>query len=259
MKEIAINGGRVGEFTRRILPLVSIIYAVAMFVTTLRVYARTEHPGVTLFFVVCTASFYIICYNALALEVSFKLWLQRNYPMFRNLSIAVAVVLATIPIGVLHLMQPKDAPKPGSSQAASVAVETPSPPVDAANLQAERDGKSDHTTVLTDIRYWSGKTSTIVGIDLDEQAQYEIHRLTAPDRIYLDLLGSKLDRALRGRRFQNKDALLRKIRVAEHEAHLTRVTLETNSLCDYSVTPIPNSYRLLIELRNSTRSGVNQP
>jgi hypothetical protein len=58
----------VGEFTRRILPLVSISFAVAMFMTTLRVYARTGHPGVVLFFVVCTAGFYIICYNALSLE-----------------------------------------------------------------------------------------------------------------------------------------------------------------------------------------------
>lgn len=235
----------------RVLQLLSTVYAVAMLVITVGVYTRNEqHPGLALFFVSCLASFYIICYNALSIEETFKLWLERHYPSMRQLSLAVAVVLATVPIGVLYVMQPKNAVSPTSVQAAKESLVTASPAATAAKDQAGESGGAEVIAVLTDIRHWSGPAATTVAIDVDEKVQYEVHRLSSPHRIYLDLRGSKLDRALWGRRFVMKDPRLRAIRVAEHEEHFTRVTLETDSFCDYTVTPQPNAHGLLIELRN---------
>jgi AMIN domain-containing protein len=233
----------------RVFQLLASIYAVAMLVITVRVYTHSEHhPGMALFFVACTASFYIICYNALSIENALKQWLNRHQPSFRHLSIAAAAVLATIPIAVLYLMQPVNALRPSPAQTANLSVQI-SAPTDATKRPAAKPGNSNHIAVLTDVQYWSSPTSTTVAIDLDDQAQYEMKRLAGPDRIYLDLQESKLDRALWGRRFQIKDSLLKAIRVAEHETHVTRITLETHRLCDYSITPVPDSHRLLIELR----------
>lgn len=235
---------------RRIFQLFASIYAVAMLVITVRAYARAEQPpGLGLFFVACTASFYIICYSVLSIEGAFKRWLEQHYPAFRNFSFALAAVLASIPVGLLYLLQPVSAAKPGPSPTTSLPVATAALPTVAQEIRPQNDGVSTHPTVLTNIRYWSSPTSTTVAIDLDEPVQYEMHRLAAPDRIYLDLRTTQLAPPLSGRRFRVQDARLRTIRVAEHEAHRTRITLETNRLCDFSVTPRPNSHGFLIELR----------
>ncbi len=238
---------------RRVFQLLSSLYAVAMLVITVRAYVRAEEPpGLAVFFVACTACFYIICYHALSVEGTFKQWLEQHYPAFRRLSIALAVVLASIPVGVLYLMQPRAAAKPAPSPAATLPVAAASLPEIRQEPRAQRaaDGSSA-PAVLRGIRYRSGPASTTVTIDLDEAVQYEMHRLPAPDRIYLDLGATQLAPPLSGQRFQVHDALLRTIRVAEHEAHRTRITLETNHLCDYSITPIPHSHGLLIELHNT--------
>jgi hypothetical protein len=239
-------GGRMSH----VFQLLATAYAVGMLVVSVHVYTtHKEHPGMALFFVACTASFYIICYNALVFEDTFRLWLEQHHPALRNFSFAAAMVLTAIPAGILFLMPRVDLSNSSSSRTAKVLAET-SNPANAPGIQAPNPGPTSQIRVLKDIRYWAGATSTTVSIDLDDDIRYEINRLTGPDRIYLDMPGSKLDPALAGRRIQVENSLLRAIRVAEHEAHWTRVTLETKSFCAYSVTPIPNSHRLLIELWN---------
>jgi AMIN domain-containing protein len=250
---------RAGGRVNRVFQLLTSVYAVAMLVITLRVYTRgQQHPGFALFFVACTASFYIICYNALSIEADFKLWLELHYPALRQFSIGVAIVLATAPVGILYLVKPVDAAKPTPPQTAKALVAASSPAGGPTVVQAANVGNSGHVilassngiVVLKDIRYSSGPSSTTVAIDVDENVHYQINRLTEPYRIYLDLPGSKLDRALSGRKFQVNDSLLRAIRVAEHQGAVTRIALETHHFSDYRVTPEPNSHRLLIELRN---------
>lgn len=291
---------RPGEHMSRVLQLLATFYAVAMLVITLRVYTGThQHPGLLVFFVACTASFYIICYNALSIEVGFKRWLEQHYPSLRSLSLAFAAVLTMVPLGVLYLAQAKDATNPTPPPVAKLPAQTAAPDV-ATKVAAGESRKadpnvtqakttvnpnpslvaklpvetaaaavptkvptgdvrkpdpavgvsSDRTAILTNVRYSSGTTSTTVTIDLDEAVQYDVNRLTEPDRIYLDLRGSKLDPGFMGTRPQVTDSLLRAIRVAEHDGNSTRVTLVTNHFCDYSVTPAADSHRLLIELRN---------
>jgi hypothetical protein len=257
---------RPGERMSRVFQLLATFYAVAMLVITLRVYMGThQHPGLVVFFVACTASFYIICYNALSIEVGFKAWLEQHYPTLRSLSMAVAAVLTMVPLGVLYLAQAKDATNPTVPLAVKAPLVANAPVQTAAPVEAKKapageirksdqpvSANSDQIAVLRDVRYSSGPASTTVTIDLDEAASYDINRLTEPDRIYLDLRGSKLDPGFLGTRQQVTDSFLRAIRVAEHEGHSTRVTLVTNRFCGYSVTQAANSHQLLVELRNPT-------
>lgn len=251
----------VGRRMGRALQLLATVYAVVMLVVTLNVYTRNEqHPGLALFFVACTASFYIICYNALSFETALKRWLEQHYPALRQFSLAAAVVLATVPVGILYVLQPKAALKPNPAPSAKLQVATATLPTATTppatiptattRVPATDVTNAGRISVLTDVRYWSSPSSTTVAIAVDENVQYEINRLAGPDRIYLDLRGSKLDGGLWGRKFPVNDSRLRAIRVAEHEGHVTRVTLETHHFSEYSVTPEPQSHRLLIELRS---------
>src|SRR5216684_588910 len=45
---------------------------------------------------------------------------------------------------------------------------------------------------VTGIRHWSSADSSTVVLDLEDQVQYEAHRLSAPDRIYFDLHDTSL-------------------------------------------------------------------
>jgi hypothetical protein len=90
----------------------------------------------------------------------------------------------------------------------------------------------------------------MVGIELEEQVKYEIHRLTSPDRVYLDLYGSRLGAALLRKRLQVDDRLVRKVRIGEVTGTLTRVTLETYGPCDFSVLATSHPAGLFVELRS---------
>jgi N-acetylmuramoyl-L-alanine amidase/putative methionine-R-sulfoxide reductase with GAF domain len=102
---------------------------------------------------------------------------------------------------------------------------------------------------VTGMRHWSSSDSTTVVLDLEDQMQYEAHRLTGPDRIYFDLHDTQLAPDLAGKSMEISESLLNRIRIAQPVAGMTRVVLETKSNPNFSVSLEPNPYRLVIELR----------
>ncbi len=102
---------------------------------------------------------------------------------------------------------------------------------------------------VTGIRHWSSPDSSSVVLDLEDQVQYEAHRLTGPDRIYFDLHDTQLAAALVGKSIEVGDALLNRIRVAQPVAGMTRIVLETRADTNFSVSLEPNPYRLIVEVR----------
>ncbi|HXM60809.1 MAG TPA: N-acetylmuramoyl-L-alanine amidase [Terriglobales bacterium] len=102
---------------------------------------------------------------------------------------------------------------------------------------------------VTGIRHWSSAESSTVVIDMQDQVQYEAHRLPNPERIYFDLHDTTLPAALNNRIIAVNDSLLQRIRVAQPLAGVTRVVLETNGASDFSVSLEPNPYRLVVEVR----------
>jgi len=102
---------------------------------------------------------------------------------------------------------------------------------------------------VTGIRRWSSADSSTVVLDLEEQVQYEAHRLASPDRIYFDLHDTQLAPDLAGKSIEVGDALLARIRVAQPVPGVTRVVLEIKSDSNFSVSLEPNPYRLVVEVR----------
>ena len=56
---------------------------------------------------------------------------------------------------------------------------------------------------VTGIRHWSSADSSTVVLDLEDQVQYEAHRLSAPDRIYFDLHDTTLSAEFDGKTIDN--------------------------------------------------------
>jgi N-acetylmuramoyl-L-alanine amidase/putative methionine-R-sulfoxide reductase with GAF domain len=102
---------------------------------------------------------------------------------------------------------------------------------------------------VTGIRHWSSGDSSTVVLDLEDQVQYEAHRLSAPDRIYFDLHDTSLAADIEGKTIDVGDGLLARVRVAQPVSGLTRVVLETKGSSNYSVSLEPNPYRLVVQVR----------
>jgi N-acetylmuramoyl-L-alanine amidase len=148
------------------------------------------------------------------------------------------------------------APPHTSQPATSPAELVASAPVPAAETVTEDEGSASRVAEeagvlprVTDIRHWSSADSSTVVIDVQDQVQYEAHRLPHPERIYFDLHDTTLAAALSNRIIAVNDALLQRVRVAQPMAGVTRVVLETNGASDFSVSLEPNPYRLVIEVR----------
>jgi N-acetylmuramoyl-L-alanine amidase len=84
------------------------------------------------------------------------------------------------------------------------------------------------------IRHWSTPDYTRVAIDLEQSVKYESQRLDNPDRIFFDLLNTKLDRKLAGKSFDVADGLLKDVRVAQYKAGRTRIVLDLDGGSEFN-------------------------
>jgi len=130
----------------------------------------------------------------------------------------------------------------------------------AANLPAKPRELSKFPMV-TGIQHWSSADSSTVVLNLEDQVQYEAHRLANPDRIYFDLQDTQLASNLGWKSIEVGDALVKRIRVAQPVTGITRLVLETKARTDFSVSLEPNPYRLVVEVRKagaSPKGAVNR-
>jgi N-acetylmuramoyl-L-alanine amidase len=193
--------------------------------------------------------------------------LDRSRP---GLAVVVAVVLFAVGLGaglwwtLGHRARPARANSgPGTPAAAPQAAPVATAPVEptaaltAAQAVADDENDSSPTTPeeagvlphLTGIRHWSSPESSTVVIDIQDQVQYEAHRLPNPERIYFDLHDTTLAAGFASRTIAVNDELLQRVRVAQPMAGVTRVVLETKGASDFSVSLESNPFRLMVEIR----------
>jgi len=146
---------------------------------------------------------------------------------------------------------------PSSTSSLSVNAPTQPPAGTAATGTAATEPNSEPTSPqetsklprITGIRHWSSADSSTVVLDLEDQVQYEAHRLSSPDRIYFDLHDTSLAPDVAGKTIEVGDALLARVRVAQPVSGLTRMVLETKGNSNFSVSLEPNPYRLVVQVR----------
>jgi len=136
-----------------------------------------------------------------------------------------------------------------SPTAAAPIAESAEPEQEEVAQASPSAAASGQRPEVTGIRHWSGAGSSTVVIDLEDQVQYEAHRLSHPERIYLDLHDTRLVASLFNKTIDVGDPLLQRVRVAQPTHGVTRVVLETTGASNFSVSLEPNPYRLVIEVR----------
>jgi N-acetylmuramoyl-L-alanine amidase len=142
---------------------------------------------------------------------------------------AVAVPAAPPPAKISDPPAPRAAPRPR-------------PPVVA------RPSRSS-PAVLKSIRRTTLPEAVRVTLELDREIVFRDERLDDPARVFVDLSSTSAIGELRDRtiRFESDADLVRQVRIGRHPNNTTRVVLDVIGVSSYSVYPLYNPFRLVIE------------
>ena len=117
-------------------------------------------------------------------------------------------------------------------------------------LARENDMKSSGPPVqVTEIRYWVGPNYTRIVVGTGGEVKYRVARLQKPDRIYFDIFNSFPADSIEGKDLEIENSFLKKIRVGQYRPNVTRVVLDVDEVEDYTIFPLPNPYRLVVDIR----------
>jgi N-acetylmuramoyl-L-alanine amidase/putative methionine-R-sulfoxide reductase with GAF domain len=175
-------------------------------------------------------------------------WKLRNSPLDETIFTRQSAGVQRTAQAQPQAAAPKPAEPIAPPTADSVADTTAETTPDESEAAPEDPSKLPR---VSGIRHWSSPDSSTVVLDLEDQVQYEAHRLSGPDRIYFDLHDTRLAPELAGKTIDVGDAFLARIRVAQPVAGMTRIVLEPKAGTDFSVSLEPNPYRLIVALRNA--------
>ncbi len=131
-----------------------------------------------------------------------------------------------------------------------------SPPLDGARTSEKPAGKAGLAHV-TGIHQWSAPNATRIAIDIDGNVKFVSQRIDSPDRIFFDLIDTRLNHDLVGKSLDVNDGLLKQIRISQFKPGRTRVVLEVEDVSDFHASWQADPSRLVIEVRNrkNAKSG----
>src|SRR5262245_1030639 len=139
---------------------------------------------------------------------------------------------------------------PRAATATAPAPESPpaAPSSTGARIAPPRLASSSIATIR-DIRRVVLPDAVRVTIELDGEVAFHDDRIPDPSRVFLDLPGTRpapalLDRTLR---FESDADVVRQVRLGRHPNNTTRVVLDADGVTSYSVYPLYNPYRLVID------------
>ena len=135
-----------------------------------------------------------------------------------------------------------------SDEEISSAAAMPPPGQQVDTSLGKTDIQPHHLPRLTSVRHWSTPDYTRVAIDLEQEVEYQVGRVPHPDRIFFDLVGTRLAPDLVGKSFDVEAGFLHRIRVAQNKGNVARVVLEVDDVAEYSAFLLPNPYRLIIDI-----------
>jgi len=157
------------------------------------------------------------------------------------------------PITPAPAIDESNIPSQSSADGASAGlVEEPAADTDdARTMNAPPPPRRNQLPLITGIRHWSTQSYTRVAIDLQQEVRYQAARVSNPDRIFFDLIGTRLSPELSGRPVEVADGFLTRVRAAQTSASTTRIVLDVNNLTDYSAFFLQNPPRLIIDVHGN--------
>jgi N-acetylmuramoyl-L-alanine amidase/putative methionine-R-sulfoxide reductase with GAF domain len=176
-----------------------------------------------------------------------------------NILLTAALVLIVLGLGWTWVWKWKHVEQSISASASARPYASPSnrdlnPPLAAQPQTVPL--KAGAVPEVTGIRHWSSESTSTVVVDLQDQVQYEEHTLDNPSRIYFDLHDTKMAAGLMNQSIEVNDTFLKRIRMAQPTAGVTRIVLETKQDSTPEVSLEPNPYRLTIEVHKTPLASV---
>jgi N-acetylmuramoyl-L-alanine amidase len=97
-----------------------------------------------------------------------------------------------------------------------------------------------------------------ITIEIDREVPFYEERITGPVRVFVDLPSTRPTPALVDRtiRFDGDNDIVRQIRIGRHPNNLTRVVLDAADVFSYSVYPLYEPYRLVIDCVRETQPTI---
>jgi N-acetylmuramoyl-L-alanine amidase len=129
-------------------------------------------------------------------------------------------------------------------------------PPDASSQADTADADTSKPSRVIGIRHWSTPDSTRVAIDLEQAVKYESQHIENPDRVFFDLLNTRLDPKLAGRTLDVSDGLLKDIRMSQFQAGRARIVLDLDALAQFDASLLSNPPRLIIDIRNTQTHNI---
>jgi N-acetylmuramoyl-L-alanine amidase len=109
------------------------------------------------------------------------------------------------------------------------------------------------------LRSWSGDASTRVVVDLEKEVPIKQDRLKNPERLWVDLVGTRLHPNLTDHVFPVGDGLLEKVRIAQNRDNVVRVVLDFKDVKDQQIFYLHDPTRLVIDVRGSPQAELAKP
>jgi N-acetylmuramoyl-L-alanine amidase len=139
--------------------------------------------------------------------------------------------------------------KPADSVATLIARQTEPAPVAAV----DPPGGAGAPAVVNGLRFWSNPNYTRVVVDVDNVTEYRHHLLKKdpeigkPQRLFVDLAGSRLGKDLQ-RQIPINDDLLLDARAGQYDSDTVRVVVDIKSFKTYKLFSLRNPFRIVLDI-----------
>ncbi len=145
-------------------------------------------------------------------------------------------------------------PSPMLTAGLTTAPAAPAPQAPIDRVRAPKAATGPLATI-TAIRRASLADVVRVVIELDREVVFRDERIENPTRVFIDLAATDATKVLRDQtiRFDLDSDLVRQVRLGRHPNNTTRVVLEAADVSSYSVYPLYNPFRLVVDCLRERR------
>jgi N-acetylmuramoyl-L-alanine amidase len=149
-----------------------------------------------------------------------------------------------------------DAPASGTARLVPPKEpETPAQQAVRAGMAAQR---TPPIATITAIRREVLPDAVRITIELDREVPFRDERIGGPVRVFVDLPSTRAAAAIFDKtlRFDGDNDIVRQIRIGRHPGNMTRIVLDGADVSSYSVYPMYQPYRLVIDCVRTLQPAV---
>jgi N-acetylmuramoyl-L-alanine amidase len=108
---------------------------------------------------------------------------------------------------------------------------------------------------LLKVRSYSDSDKTRIVIDLSEKTEFKANKLTNPDKIFIDIMGSILKLEDTFKEIEINDGILKTVRTAQFNEEITRVVFDLYQEVKYNIFSLTDPDRVVIDMFRSEKKS----